>query len=216
MTMTHGATQTDGGIGARVQRKEDQRHMHGQGRFVADLVIPGHAGSGLPAQPAGPCAHRRHPQARDGAPARSSCAKTWPEALDIEPECTLPSYQSSAQPPLASGKVRFVGEPVAMAFAASRAEAEDIVETIGLDLDELPPIPNADTARGNTDVRVHEHWSDNLFLSIDIDKNFDQHAAQRAGGRTPHRRPGAPVHGADGRQGGAGLLGPPVRPAGRL
>jgi carbon-monoxide dehydrogenase large subunit len=100
-----------------------------------------------------------------------------PDALDIEPECTLPGYKSSAQPPLASGKVRFAGEPVAMAFAASRAEAEDIIETIGLDLDELPPIPNVDTARGNTDVRVHEHWSDNLFVSIDIDRDFDQHAA---------------------------------------
>lgn len=176
MTVTHGATQTDGGIGARVQRKEDQRHMHGQGRFVADLVIPG---TQEVAFLRSPLAHARivaihKPEKGAG---QVIVRDDMPDALDIEPECTLPSYKSSAQPPLASGKVRFAGEPVALAFAASRAEAEDIVETIGLDLDELAPIPNADTARGNTDVRVHEHWSDNLFLSIDIDKDFDQHAA---------------------------------------
>ena len=33
------------------------------------------------------------------------------DARDIVADSTLPSYQVSAQPPLASGKVRFVGEP---------------------------------------------------------------------------------------------------------
>jgi carbon-monoxide dehydrogenase large subunit len=176
MDTKHGATQTDGGIGARVQRKEDHRHMHGQGRFVADMVIPG---TQEVAFLRSPLAHARiaaihKPETFAG---QVIVRADMPDARDIEPECTLPSYKSSAQPPLASGKVRFAGEPVALAFAASRAEAEDIIETIGLDLDELPPIPNADTARGNTDVRVHEHWNDNLFLSIDIDKDFDEHAA---------------------------------------
>jgi carbon-monoxide dehydrogenase large subunit len=176
MDTKHGATQTDGGIGARVQRKEDHRHMHGQGRFVADMVIPG---TQEVAFLRSPLAHARiaaihKPETCAG---QVIVRADMPDARDIEPECTLPSYKSSAQPPLAAGKVRFAGEPVALAFAASRAEAEDIIETIGLDLDELPPIPNADTARGNTDVRVHEHWNDNLFLSIDIDKDFDEHAA---------------------------------------
>ena len=29
------------GIGARVPRKEDSRHMHGRGNFVSDMVFPG-------------------------------------------------------------------------------------------------------------------------------------------------------------------------------
>ena len=29
------------GIGARVQRKEDARHLHGKGHFVADITMPG-------------------------------------------------------------------------------------------------------------------------------------------------------------------------------
>ncbi|SPD56690.1 protein of unknown function (plasmid) [Cupriavidus taiwanensis] len=28
------------GVGARVARKEDARHLHGKGRFVADIAMP--------------------------------------------------------------------------------------------------------------------------------------------------------------------------------
>jgi carbon-monoxide dehydrogenase large subunit len=175
MDTIHGASSTDGGIGARVQRKEDVRHLHGQGRFVADISIPGTMEVAFLRSP---LAHARI--AGIGKPA--SCAaqvivrEDMAAARDIAPECTLPSYKPSAQPPLASGKVRFAGEPVALAYAATRAEAEDILELISLDLEELPPIPDADAARGNTGVRVHEHWDDNLFLTIDIDRDFEQHA----------------------------------------
>ena len=29
------------GIGARVARKEDARHLHGRGNFVSDMIMPG-------------------------------------------------------------------------------------------------------------------------------------------------------------------------------
>ena len=29
------------GIGARVPRKEDSRHLHGKGQYVSDMVLPG-------------------------------------------------------------------------------------------------------------------------------------------------------------------------------
>lgn len=60
------------------------------------------------------------------------------DARDIVADSTLPSYQSSAQPPLAHGKVRFVGEPVVMAVATTRALAEDILESIAIEYDDLP------------------------------------------------------------------------------
>ena len=31
---------SDSGIGARVKRKEDERHLHGRGRFVSDILLP--------------------------------------------------------------------------------------------------------------------------------------------------------------------------------
>src|SRR3546814_13959659 len=53
-----------------------------------------------------------------------------PDAQDIVADSTLPSYQVSNQPPLAHDKVRYVGELVAMAFARTRAEAEDLTELV--------------------------------------------------------------------------------------
>ena len=175
MSMIHGATTTDGGIGARVQRKEDVRHLHGKGRFVADLAIPG---TREVAFLRSPLAHARiagvvKPR---GYEQQVILRQDMAGAADIEPECTIPSYKPSAHPPLAAGKVRFAGEPVAMAFAATRAEAEDIVERIELDLDELPPLADPFAARDSREVRVHEHWEDNRFLTLKLDNGFEQHA----------------------------------------
>ncbi len=55
-------------------------------------------------------------------------------------------------------------------------EAEDIVEEVELDLEKLPAFASAFTARERTDVRVHEHWSDNLFLDLPADIDFDARA----------------------------------------
>jgi carbon-monoxide dehydrogenase large subunit len=175
MSTVHGATTRDGGVGARVRRKEDLRHLHGQGRFVADLAIPG---TQEVAFLRSPVAHARIVGIRkpDDYAQQVVVRQDMAGALDIEPECTIPSYKPSAQPPLASGKVRFAGEPVALAFAASRAEAEDIAERIELDLEELPPIPDVYSARSNTGVRVHEQWNDNLFLTLNVDNGFDAKA----------------------------------------
>lgn len=175
MSTVHGATTNDGGVGARVQRKEDVRHLHGQGRFVADLAIPG---TQEVAFLRSPVAHARIAGIRkpDGLAQQVLVREDMDGVMDIEPECTIPGYKPSAQPILARDKVRFAGEPVALAFAPSRAEAEDIIERIELDLDELPPLPNAFAAKENTDVRVHEHWNDNLFLTLNLDNGFDAHA----------------------------------------
>ncbi|SPD56691.1 Xanthine dehydrogenase, molybdenum binding subunit apoprotein (fragment) (plasmid) [Cupriavidus taiwanensis] len=95
-------------------------------------------------------------------------------ASDIVADSAFPSYQPSAQPPLASGKVRFVGEPVAMAFAPTRAEAEDIAEQVAVSFDELPALADVTQARQLAgEVRVHEHWRDNTFLALSADKNFE-------------------------------------------
>jgi len=52
----------------------------------------------------------------------------------------IPGFKPSDYPPLASGKVRFVGEPIAMCVARNRAAAEDLAEAVLLELDELPPV----------------------------------------------------------------------------
>jgi carbon-monoxide dehydrogenase large subunit len=44
------------------------------------------------------------------------------------------------RPMMAQGVVRFVGEPVAVVLAESRAEAVDAAEAVLIDTDPLPPV----------------------------------------------------------------------------
>src|SRR5688572_2367128 len=115
------------GVGARVLRKEDARHLHGKGNFVADMSMPG---LNEVAFLRSPLAHARivATQLPAVGARQVTLRETMADAKDIVADSTLPTYQASAQPPLASGKVRFVGEPVAMVFAPTRAEAEDLAE----------------------------------------------------------------------------------------
>ena len=165
----------DGGVGARVRRREDERHLHGKGRFVADYSFPGLQEVAFLRSPV---AHARI--LRIGKPKRHADSivtrADMQGASDIVADSSLPTYKPSSHPPLASEKVRFAGEPVAMCFAATRAQAEDIAEEIELDLDELPAFANAYAARDRTDVRVHEHWTDNLFLDLSADIDFEARA----------------------------------------
>ena len=50
------------------------------------------------------------------------------------------------QPVIASGKVRYVGEPIAVVVAEIAAIAEDALELIAVEIDALPPCVDTRTA----------------------------------------------------------------------
>src|SRR5262249_50229789 len=83
----------------------------------------------------------------------------------------LRGFKVSEQPPLATDKVRHVGELVAMCMAATRADAEDLAASVTLELEELPAVYDMLEARQAEAALVHEHWVDNVFLEtfLDID-----------------------------------------------
>ncbi|MBI2289951.1 MAG: xanthine dehydrogenase family protein, partial [Betaproteobacteria bacterium] len=81
----------------------------------------------------------------------------------------LPGFKISEQPPLAAGKVRHVGELVAMCVAATRAEAEDIAASVRLDLDELPAVHDMLAGRAKGAPLLHESWGDNIFLETNVE-----------------------------------------------
>ena len=165
------------GIGARVLRKEDDRHLHGKANFVADMVMPGLSEVAFMRSP---LAHARL-TAIEIAPAGQHAVFTrahLSDVLDIAADSSLPTYQLSAHPPLARDKVRFVGEPIVMGFAPTRAEAEDLLETVQVQYQELPAYADAVTAMQAANNLVHEQWKDNAFVTLSVDKNFDALAAQ--------------------------------------
>jgi len=165
------------GIGARVKRKEDSRHLHGRGQYVSDMVIPGQLEVAFLRSP---IAHGRirsiqKPAGSEGA---VFVRADMPEAKSIISTSSIPSYRVSAQPPLAEGKVRFVGEAMAMCVAKTRAEAEDLAERIVLDIEELPPLVESMAALREKNVRVHEEWEDNVFVTLSVDNDFDRLSKQ--------------------------------------
>ena len=160
------------GIGARVPRKEDARHLAGKAQFVGDLSFPG---LWEVAFVRSPLAHARIRSITvpERYADRVFTAADMKGVRPIRAESSLPTYKASDYPPLAAGKVRFAGECVALCIAPTRAEAEDIAETVALDLEALPAVTDSLAARRPDAPRVHDEWNDNLFLTTSVDGDFE-------------------------------------------
>ncbi len=159
------------GVGARLVRKEDDRLMRGRGQFVADLQF---AGMKDVAFVRSPLAHARL-RGVNIPPAHKDAVLTMTNLTGVKPiraVSGLRGFKPSDQFPLASGKVRYVGEPVAMCVAPTRAQAEDVACAVVLDLDELPAVYDMLKAREPSSALLHEHWGDNDFLETFVDVNF--------------------------------------------
>jgi aerobic carbon-monoxide dehydrogenase large subunit len=117
--------------------------------------------------------------------------------------------KAMVRPMMAQGVVRFVGEPVAIVLAESRAEAVDAAEAVIVVTDPLSPVIDLDDAiRG--DVLLHEgagtnvsfEWSmppfdEDPFAACDVVDEFTmRHPRLHAGAMEP--RAGAAVWGATG------------------
>ena len=166
------------GIGARVPRKEDARFLTGQSQFVGDLSFPG---LWEVAFVRSPHAHARIrsitvPERYAG---RVFTGEDMEGVRPIRAESSLPTYKASDYPPLARDKVRFAGECVALCIAPTRAEAEDIAESVVLVVEQLPAVTDSLAARHPDSPRVHDEWDDNLFLTTSVDGDVES-ARKRA------------------------------------
>src|SRR5580692_1714339 len=170
------AASTGQGVGARMLRKEDDRFLRGRGQFVADIRLPGLQDVAFVRSP---LAHARIKAIH--IPERyRDVVFTAADLTDVKPiraVTALPGFKVSEQSVLATGKVRHVGEMVAMCVAETRAEAEDIAAAVTLDLEPLPAVYDMQKAREPGSALVHEHWGDNVFLEsffeVDITQAFD-------------------------------------------
>jgi carbon-monoxide dehydrogenase large subunit len=95
-------------------------------------------------------------------------ARDLPPVRPIVADSAAKDFKHSEYPPLAGDKVRFVGEMVAICLARTRAEAEDIAQACTLEIDELPAVWDIDVALAPDAPRVHEGWTDNIFLETRI------------------------------------------------
>jgi aerobic carbon-monoxide dehydrogenase large subunit len=153
------------GIGASVLRKEDDRFLRGAGQYVGDFLLSGMHDVAFVRSPV---AHAR--LNRVNVPERFCKAVfTAQDLTGIKPIVSAPplkGFKRSAEPILATGKLRFAGEIVALCVAPTRAEAEDIAAVVTLDYDELPPVTDMLAATDATSPLVHEEWGDNVVVEF--------------------------------------------------
>ena len=167
------------GVGARLLRKEDERFLTGRGRYVADLRP---AGLSEVAFVRSPLAHARIKAIHVPEALREAVftAADMAEVKPIRAVSGLPGFKVSLQPALATGKVRHVGELVAMCVADSRAAAEDIAQAVTLELEELPAVHDMLQGRRPEAPLVHEAWGDNIFLETRVEGDIETVARSAA------------------------------------
>lgn len=165
------------GVGARLPRKEDDRFLRGRGQYVGDIRLPGMLEVAFVRSPV---AHGRIRAIQVPEHLRD-VVFTADDLVGVKPiraVSGLPGFKVSEQPVLASGKVRHVGELLAMCVAPTRAEAEDLAEQVFADVEELPAVVDMLDARAPGAPLVHEHWGDNVFLETLVDDDLSDVAAR--------------------------------------
>jgi aerobic carbon-monoxide dehydrogenase large subunit len=137
-------------IGQSVARLEDRPLVVGRGEFAGDINFPHQLHMRI--------ARSAHAHGRilaiDTAAARALpgvfAVWTTADVTDVPPidfrEGSIPALDPYRQPILASGTVRYVGEPVAAVFADNPYVAEDAADLITVEVEELPVVLDAQAA----------------------------------------------------------------------
>ncbi|WP_135449062.1 xanthine dehydrogenase family protein molybdopterin-binding subunit [Tabrizicola caldifontis] len=159
----------DGGIGARTKRREDVRFLTGKGRYTDDINIRGQLHAHFIRSQV---AHGRIRKidTRD-AEAMPGVVKVFTSA-DFAGAGGLPcGWQVTSRdgkpmlepkhPVLAEGKVRHVGDPIAVVVAETLDQARDAAEAVVIDIEELPAVIDMKAAVQGGPL-VHDEIGSNL------------------------------------------------------
>lgn len=171
-----------GAVGVARRRVEDRRLLTGTAMFLDDIQLDG-------------CLHAaflRSPVARarlEGIDVTEAAALDGVEAVlvgedlglpELHPPLQNPGGRSLARPLLADGHVRFAGEAVAVAVAATPYLAEDAIELVELDLEQLDPVLDLVEAAADGAPEVHPGRPNVLYDSQldvgEVDAAFEEAA----------------------------------------
>jgi carbon-monoxide dehydrogenase large subunit len=133
-------------LGTRVLRVEDPDLLTGRGTYVGNLKEPGLAAAVFVRSP---MAHARvrSIDVTDAGAAPGVIGVFTAADLSLQPFSGFMVLNAAcARPPLATDKVRFVGEPVAVVVATSAGEAADAAELVVVDYEPLPAVSSPERA----------------------------------------------------------------------
>lgn len=171
-------------VGTPIKRREDPRLITGQATYVDDIKLLGMLHMAVLRSPYGHArinsintdAARQHPGVAAVYTAQDlkDVVGNVPVAAPLPPHITMGMGRRG---PLAGGKVRFYGDPVAVVIAENRYVARDALDLIDIDYEVLPAIVDVEKAMQDGAPLLYEEFGTNVGLGIhppteDIDKVF--------------------------------------------
>ncbi len=165
-------------VGQRFKRKEDPRLVQGISHYADDLRLPGLLH----------CVFVRSPHGNARIKSMNlDAARTAPGVVTVITSedvkgvggvpCagTLPGLKMPHHPVMATGHVRYVGEPVVAIVAEDLYQARDAADLVEIDYESLPAIVDMEKALANGPF-VHDEFQTNLAFTH-LMKNGDINAA---------------------------------------
>jgi carbon-monoxide dehydrogenase large subunit len=165
-------------IGSPIERREDLRFLRGQGEFVDDVPSANALHAVLLRSSV---AHGRIRSVDASAALKRPGVHAVITAKDIAgndfgeiPVITmrqelLPEFKPYQQPVIASDKVRYVGEPIAVVVGDSAALAEDALDAIVVDIEALSPVADRAASRRNESL-LFEATGRNHIITLSAKK----------------------------------------------
>ena len=147
-------------VGQSLLRLEDPPLLTGDGRFVADLAV----NASFLRFVRSPIAHGRIVSIDGPDSVTMFTADDLADVRPVRPLLHRDDYRPVDQPVLARGKVRFVGEPVAVVVAGSPEEAEDAAEQVFVEIDPMDHVIDASAATSPGSPSVHDHVPGNVVV----------------------------------------------------
>jgi carbon-monoxide dehydrogenase large subunit len=158
-------------VGKSIRRVEDPKFLRGRGGYIADLVTSSTLHAAVLRSPHAHARIRSIDTTAAAALAGVHAVVTGAEAAEL----TAPLPDFGPDPAkhtwrcLATDKVRYVGEGVAVVVADNRYIAEDALALIDVDYDPLPAVVDPERALEDGAALVHEALGSNLAY----DRTFD-------------------------------------------
>src|ERR1700738_3141292 len=176
-------------FGEPIKRNEDRRLLTGQALLIDDVELPGMLLAALLRSQAAHARIRKIDVSkalqRPGVVAAyvaSDLGDYWQPGPILVPPPPIDGIIFNARPqvPLAKEKVRHVGEPLAIVIAESRYIAEDALDDIEVELEQLPAVVDLEKGLREGSALVHENVGSNVSAHVRQTKGNYAAAAAKA------------------------------------
>ena len=184
-------------VGQALLRREDPALLTGHGQYVDDVPVPAELGEVLHAYVVrSPVAHARITSVDAGAARGADGVVAVFTAADLNAagvgplpagEGMPPGSGNPAYPVLASGKVLWAGQPVALVVATSPALAADAAELVDVSYDELPAVTSPLAAAMPGAPVLHDELGGNVAFRKRLAAGDAEAAFARAAWRVGQR-----------------------------